>query len=165
MAFTASRDGSRHLSEVKNAKMSFRMVLRIVRESARYGFRAGHSKIVQVVRMSSARKVGINDTLSEVGAIASDAIEVIFVGPRVELGDELKVLFRRGVHDEHEYAAKQGGTDHFPPLGFVASDARLLPTIDSQVFVAVAVLKDALDFVGAEDGAVPRIFHAVKIDI
>src|SRR5215472_919341 len=145
--------------------MSFGMTFRIARKRPRHSFGAGHSKVIEVVRMSSSWKVGVNDVLSKIGAIPSDSIKVIFIRQGVEFGDESEVLLRRGVNYEDAHTAKQGGADHLPPFGLVAVDARWALTIGGQVFDAVAILKNALNFIGAENRAVLWIFRAVEIDI
>ena len=104
--------------------MRFRMTLGIAGKRARDGFGSDEAKVVQIVGLGGMREIGVDDAPREIRAITGDAVEVILVGQRVELGNESAVLFDGSRDDEGVHAALERGPDHFAPFGFVAYAAR-----------------------------------------
>src|SRR5713101_8472848 len=76
---TTSLERARHLSEMQHAEICFRMTKRIARKGAGHGFRAGHSKVVNVIGIRCVREISINHTSGEIGAIPGKSIKMILI--------------------------------------------------------------------------------------
>src|SRR5262245_44631061 len=113
--------------------MRLRVALRIVSEGARDGFWRGHSKVVQIVGMSSVREVGIDNASGEIRTIVRETVEVILVRRIVEFGDQLAVLLFGCVNDEDVEAANQRGGDHLAPFGLKTVPAGIASAESPQV--------------------------------
>src|SRR6266446_2915992 len=164
-ALSASLDGAWHLSEVQHAKICFRMPKRIVRKRARHSFRSGHPKVVDVIRIGRVRKIAVNYAPRKIGAIPRDSVKMVLIWQRVEFSDEFAVLLNGGIDHENVEAANKSGRNQFSPFRLVTRRAGWPLTIPRQVFRLVALLQQVLDFVRAEERAMPSVLDTVEVHI
>lgn len=147
---------------MKNAQLHLRMLERIMVEGTRDSLRAGHREVIDIVRLCGAGKIDIHHAAREIGAIASDAIEVIYIFGGVEIGDQRKILFLGGLHHENVKAARNRRAHHLAPFRLVAGAAGFAGAIFSKEIIAVAFLEQMLDFLRADHRAIRGIFDAVQ---
>src|SRR5215471_6630219 len=145
--------------------MRLRVAPRIVSEGARDRFWRSHSKVVQIVGMSSVWKVGIDNAMGKIRTIAREAIKVILVRGVVEFRDQLAVLLFSGVDDEDVEAANQRGGDHFTPFGLVTIPAGIARAQRGQVVVTVSFFQKVLNFIRSKDRPIAGILDSIKVDI
>ena len=130
----------------------------------RDGFRRGYEKVVHIIGSYGFGEIEIHDPAREIGAVSGEAVEVVHIGLRIELGNQRTVLLDGSVHHEHVHAAFESGANHFAPFGAVAIAAARAGANRCEIFFAVALFKHGLDVFGADQRAVLRIFNAVEID-
>ena len=64
----------------------------------RDGFGSGYEKVVHVIGSYGFGKVEIHDPAGEIGAVSGEAVEVVHIGLRIELGNERAVLLLSLIH-------------------------------------------------------------------
>src|ERR1700683_542691 len=130
----------------------------------RDGFGRSYEKVVHIIRSYGFGEIEIHDPAREIAAVSGEAVEVVHIGLRIELGNQRAVLLDGSVHHEHVHAAFESGANHFAPFGAVAIAAARASADRCEIFFAVALFEHGLDVFGAEQRAVLGVFDAVEID-
>src|SRR5690348_5362155 len=147
------------------AILEFGMVMRVVRQGARDGLRGRYPKIVYDVAMSGMWKIGVDDVLAEIGAVATESVEMVHIWCGIELRDQIQVLLPGGLDDENVNGSFRRGAHHFPPFRFLVGLAGVAGAVIAQHFLAVFRFQQVFDFSGGKKGPIFRIRNAVQIHI